>query len=334
MRPLAIGIALSAAATPEGWERTLERVEVADRLGLHSAWLPEHHFHPTATPSPLLALAAFAMRSQRLRLATTSLLLPVQHPLHVAAQVALLDQLSQGRLLLGLGRGFRPSLFEVFGVQARSKRDRFDEALDALRAAWSGAPVHLDGPHYGVPEVGAFRLGLRPLQQPHPPLVVAAFGPKGLAQAARHGLPYLASPLEGLPLLEENYARWRAALDRPLDPRAPAVPVMRIVFVARDDRSAARVRAALAREARPPVGGPTPKALARAAAGTLDDRVIVGTRHAVADRVALYRERIGLDLLVVRSEVPGASEAERRSSLEALAELSGVAAAPSSAHPG
>lgn len=321
MKPLQLGMALGIAPHPEAWRRVLGLVERADGLGLHSVWLPEHHFHPGATPSPLIALSAFAARSTRLRLATTSLLLPVQHPLHVAGQVAALDQLSGGRVLLGLGRGFRPPLFQAFDVAAKTKRDRFDEALETLLAAWAGKEVALHGPHFGVPDAGAFRLGLRPWQKPHPPLVVAAFGPKGLAQAARHGLPYLASPLESLPLLEENYARWRSALEGELDPRAPQVPVMRTAFLAEDDRAAARVWAALEKEARPPTGGPAPKALVRAAAGSLEDRILVGTRNQVADRIATYRERLGMDLLVVRTEVPGATEPEREASLEALAEL-------------
>jgi len=315
---LSLGLAVAAGTTPSGWARTLRLVESADRLGLHSVWLPEHHFHPNATPSPLITLTAFAARTKQVRLATTSLLLPVQHPLHVAAQVALLDQLSGGRVLLGLGRGFRPPLFRVFGVAAKTKRDRFDEALDTMLAAWTGTAFEQGGQYYGA---GAVHLGLRPAQQPHPPLVVAAFGPKGLAQAARRGLPYLASPLEGLPVLTENYAFWREHCDAEPDPRAPQVPVMRTAFIAEDDSAAARVRAALEGEQRiVPTGRPN-KALARAAEGPLEDRVLVGTRRQVEDQIGDYREQLGLDLLVVRTEVPGASEAEREASLEALAEL-------------
>lgn len=318
MNGLSLGLALAAGTTPSAWARTLHLVESADRLGLHSVWLPEHHFHPNATPSPLVTLTAFAARTSQIRLATTSLLLPVQHPLHVAAQVALLDQLSGGRVLLGLGRGFRPPLFRAFGVAVKTKRDRFDEALDTMLAAWTGTAFEQGGQYFGS---GAVRLGLRPAQQPHPPLVVAAFGPKGLAQAARRGLPYLASPLEGLPVLVENYALWREHCDAEPDPRAPRVPVMRTAFLAKDDRTAARVWAALEREQPIVPRGPPNKALARAAEGPLADRVLVGTRSELEDRIASYREQIGLDLLVVRTEVPGASETEREASLEALAEL-------------
>ncbi|MCP5070645.1 MAG: LLM class flavin-dependent oxidoreductase, partial [bacterium] len=313
MSGLSVGLAVAAGTTPSNWARTLRLVERADRLGMHSVWLPEHHFHPNATPSPLVTLTAFAARTEQVRLATTSLLLPVQHPLHVAAQVALLDQLSGGRVLLGLGRGFRPPLFRAFGVAAKTKRDRFDEALDTMLAAWTGTAFEQGGQYYGT---GAVHLGLRPAQQPHPPLVVAAFGPKGLAQAARRGLPYLASPLEGLPALAENYAFWRDHCHADPDPRAPSVPVMRTAFLAEDDRTAARVRAALEGEQRIVPAGRPNKALTRAAAGPLEDRVLVGTRTQVEDRIGHYREQLGLDLLVVRTEVPGASDGEREASLD------------------
>lgn len=319
MSGLALGLALAGGQDAAGWARSLALAERADALGLHSVWLPEGHLQPGATPSPLVALCAFAARTRRVRLATTSLLLPLHHPLRLAAETATLDAISGGRALLGLGRGFRADVFEAFGVDAADKRDRFDAALDALRAAWRGEP--LPAPDGGAP----LRLGLRPLQQPGPPLVVAAFGRKGLLQAARRALPYLASPLEPLPLLEENLAIWREALRGELDPRAPARPVMRSVFVAADDAAARRVRDALAAETAGRIGARVPRALRRALAGPPAERALIGGAAEVADALARYRERLGLDLLVARTELPGVAPAEREASLERLAEL--VAAA-------
>jgi alkanesulfonate monooxygenase SsuD/methylene tetrahydromethanopterin reductase-like flavin-dependent oxidoreductase (luciferase family) len=264
-------------------------------------------------------LAALAARTRRVRLATTSLLLPLHHPLRVAAETATLDALSGGRLWLGLGRGFRAPVFEGFEVEAATKRDRFDEALDALLAAWSGEAVALAGAHFAARDGARLSLGLRPVQRPHPPLVVAAFGRKGLLQAARRGLPYLASPLEPLSALEENYALWREHRHAGAAPAAE-VPVMRTVFVAGDDAEAQNVRAALTGEARA-IAASAPAALARAAGGALEERVLVGTASEVRDGIARYGGRLGMDLLVARIEVGGASPAARDASLERLAEL-------------
>lgn len=308
MAKLALGIAL--AGPGGGWRRALRVVAQAEALGLHSVWLPEGHFERGATPSPLLALCAFAAQTQRLRLATTSLLLPLHDPLRVAAEAATLDALSGGRLLLGLGRGFRPRTFAAFQVSAAEKRDRFDAALDAILAAWPAAAA----------EAGADGGG-----RGHPPLVVAAFGRKGLLQAARRGLPYLASPLESLDALAENYGFWREHLApgggdgvRGAAAAAPRAPVMRTVFVAADDGEAARVLGALEAEAAARarfMGG----ALARAAQGGIEERAIVGSSDFVRDGLARYRERLGMDLAIARSEVPGAGEAARDASLERLA---------------
>jgi len=317
---LPLGLVLPGADDPQAHQRRLRWLARAEALGLHSVWLPESHFAPGASPSPLLVLAAFAARTRRVRLATTSLLISIHHPLRVADEVSALDALSRGRVWLGLGRGFREPLFRGFGVASRRKRDRFDEAIDAILAAWSGEPLSLVGDFFDT-QGRAVRAALRPVQRPHPPLLVAAFGRKGLAQAAARGLPYLASPLEPLELLAENHAFHRAQLAQPLRDDVARAPVMRTVHVARDDREAARVHAALEAEARRLSAARLPPALARAAEGDLAERVLVGTRGAVADGIARYRERLGMDLLIARSQVPAADEAGQQASLEALAEI-------------
>ena len=146
--------------------------------------------------------------------------------------------------------------------------------------------------------------------------MVAAFGPKGLRQAASRGLPYLASPLETLDVLEENWAIWRE--HAPGEPEGERkVPVMRTVHVAETDREAEAVLAALEAE-RTRVGAQVPKSIARAAGGRVEDRVLVGRAPQVLDAVERYRERIGMDLLVARSESPGVPPEACHASLERL----------------
>lgn len=318
LAPLQLGLSLSAPSSQLGWQRAFALAARADALGLHSLWLPEHHFDPGATSAPLAALSAFAVRTKRVRLATTSLLLPLHHPLRLAAEIASLDALSNGRALIGLGRGFRASVFAAFGVETSVKRDRFDESLDAMLAAWSGEPIALSGPHFAGKPGESLRLALAPVQRPHPPLVIAAFGKKGLQQAARRALPYLASPLESLPSLEENYSLWEAERAGEPPPGTPRVPVMRIAYVAGSDTEAARVLEALQGDALA-AARRAPPALSRAATEPISARAIVGTVSFVRDELARYRERIGMDLVVARTEVPGASEVERDAALERLA---------------
>lgn len=317
--PLQIGV------TPwqgdwNGPARSLARqAEIAEGLGFHSFWLPESHFTGrTANPAPLLRLAAVAACTRRLRLGTTSYLLPVRHPLHVAAEVASLDRLSEGRVILGVGRGFRPALFRAFGVPVEEKRDRFEAALEVIVAAWEGEPLA------GASDPGAPPVLLSPLpvQRPHPPIWVAGFGPKAVSQAGRLDLPYLASPIETMAALEENYARHREARSAAGASGGLAVPIMRTVFVSRDGSAVARVRRALEIQAASMATAPLAN-LRRHAGAPLDEWALVGEPAAVAEGVCRYREKLGMSHLIARTNVPGAEPEEFESSMELLAGLAG-----------
>ena len=322
-RAVSLAISLGGVSTSSDWQQTLRWVDLAEALGLHSVWIPEMHFAPGAATSPLLMLAACAARTQRLRLGTTSLLLPIRPPLRVAEETAALDRLSGGRVLLGLGRGFRASLFDAFAIDPSTKRDRFDAALDLMLARWAGRDADLSGTPFEHEADAALMHtadACVPCQKPHPPLAVAAFGRKGLMQASRRGLPYLASPLEPLALIEENLNFHREHLPAGVDARDVVVPVMRTVYVAASDQEAARVHAALEREMQATrSSGRVPAAIARAADADVDERAVIGTRSRVIDQLGRYRERLGLDLLVARPQLGAASAAERQAALERLA---------------
>lgn len=283
------------------------QAEVAEAMGFGSFWLPENHFGQRgAIPAPLLLLAAVAARTRRIRLGCTSYLLPVRHPLLAAEEVAVLDQLCQGRLILGLGRGLSGAMFRAFGVPASDKRKLFRANLDIMRRAWRGEPV-------GEDENGApIHLAPLPLQQPSPPLWVAAFGPLALQQVALLGLPYLASPIESLATLEQNYQRFNG--DIQAAGRAPVhtAPVMRTVFVTDDDALARQVRTALARVI--PAAG-------RQAPASVDDWAVVGDRRYTRDKLAEYIERLALSHLIVRAGIPGIEEQQQLRSHQSLLEI-------------
>jgi alkanesulfonate monooxygenase SsuD/methylene tetrahydromethanopterin reductase-like flavin-dependent oxidoreductase (luciferase family) len=144
-----------------------------------------------------------------------------------------------------------------------------------------------------------------------------------LLQAARRGLPYLASPLEPLAVLEENHAIYRDNLPASARPGRPVVPIMRTVHVAGDSSEAKRILAGLEAEgARMRSGaGRLPKSLARAAAAPAEERAIVGVESSVIDQLASHRERLGMNLLITRPQVEGISAREREASLERLAAI-------------
>jgi alkanesulfonate monooxygenase SsuD/methylene tetrahydromethanopterin reductase-like flavin-dependent oxidoreductase (luciferase family) len=302
----ALKVALTAWPSAEGWRADAlgRQAEVTEAMGFHALWLPESHFgDQRSTPSPLTLLAAAAARTARIKLGTTSYLLPIRNPLLAAEEVAVVDQLSNGRVILGVGRGVQAAMFRAFAVDASDKRELFQRHLEQMREAWQGKPVLQD--ENGKPVC----LAPLPVQRPHPPVWVAAFGPLALRQAALLGLPYLASPLESLAALEENYQNYHRDMHSAGLPRVHTVPVMRTVFITENPGEAATVRRRLENA--------VPAAM-RHRSGSFEDWSIVGDRHYASDRLGEYVERLGMSHLIARGGVPGIDDSRQMRSHEAL----------------
>ena len=302
--------AIEVATTPWRWQAMHDadglcrQAEQAEALGFHSFWLPENHFgEHSAIPAPLMSLAAVAARTSRIRLGCTSYLLPIRDPVLAAEEVAVLDHLCGGRLILGLGRGTQAAVFEAFNIEASDKRRLFREKLEMMRSAWRGEAIVQD--KAGAP----VRLSPVPLQQPSPPLWVAAFGPLALKQVAALGLPYLASPLETLDELDANYrSLGRHARDAGHTPQE-TVPVMRSVFVCDRAVDAERVKDVMRAMLPPRI---------RNNVSSMNDRVLVGDASYVRDSLQAYRERLGLTHLIVRAGGRGIGEQQQLKSHERL----------------
>ena len=286
---------------------------LAESWGYRSFWLPESHFvGDAAIPDPLLLLAAVAAHTKTIRLATTSYLLPLRHPLQAAEQVAVLDRLSNGRVILGVGRGYQAAMFDAFSVSRKDKRRIFAWCLEMMRQAWRGEPVAVEG---SATEV---RLSPLPVQRPHPPVWVAAFGPKALAQAGRLGMPYIASPMEPLARLRENYGRHVEACEAAGVTPPAEVPIMRTVFVAEDASLLAGVREQLAASVRRIRADGARQGLSVEA----DDWAIVGTPREVEDKVAAYVEELGMThLIVTRLRIGRLDDEVLERSVRTVAEL-------------
>lgn len=132
------------------FEEMTESVRLADRLGWARVLTTEHHFHyyGGAVPNPAVILAAWARETRRIRLGAGVSLVPLRHPLQVAEDYALVDQLSAGRFDMGVSRGFVPHEFEAFGVNQTESWDRIVESLAILQRFWQGEPFAHDGRFY------------------------------------------------------------------------------------------------------------------------------------------------------------------------------------------
>jgi len=127
------------AATPSRlYGFTLEMCELAESLGCHSVWLSEHHlFDDGYLPQPLTMAAAIAARTQHMRIGTAIVIAPLHHPVELAEQAAIVDLLSDGRLDLGLGAGYRVPEYELFGAELARRYTTTDSRARELRRLWS-----------------------------------------------------------------------------------------------------------------------------------------------------------------------------------------------------
>ena len=181
---------------PPGAERSfvtlyrdsLEQVELAEALGFDSIWLTEHHFTDDGyLPAMLPAAAAIAARTKRVTIGTFVLLAPFQHPLKLAEDAAVVDVISNGRLRLGLGQGYRQEEFDGFGVPRAERLGRTLETIEILKLAWTGKRFSFDGKYFHFKDV---RVLPTPASHPYPELLWGAGAPKAIRRAAKMGLSF------------------------------------------------------------------------------------------------------------------------------------------------
>lgn len=202
------------------YREIMASVVLAEELGMHGYWIAEHHFHEYGVvPNPAAFLCAMARETERLRLGPAVSVLPFHDPVQVAEDYAMLDQLSDGRLEMGVGSGYLPHEFAGFGRHGQHKRQRFDEALGLLRRLWRGETVAFESDFHHLRDVA---LNVLPLQQPEPPITIAALRPEACYHIGRQGLammtiPYAAvADMSGIGAMVSDFRRgWKETQQTP-----------------------------------------------------------------------------------------------------------------------
>lgn len=143
---------------------TLAVCQELDEIGVDGVWLTEHHFVADGyLPTPLHMAAALAVTTSRCDIGTSVLLAPLHHPVTLAEAAAVVDNLSRGRLILGLGLGYRADELAAFGVRKSQRAGRMNETLDILTQSWAAEPVHFSGTYFSLPPVDVVP---KPVQDP------------------------------------------------------------------------------------------------------------------------------------------------------------------------
>ncbi|MGH7357070.1 MAG: LLM class flavin-dependent oxidoreductase [Candidatus Rokuibacteriota bacterium] len=220
---------------------TVEQVRLIRSLGFDSIWGGEHHVTPGFHYFPLLPmLQRLAAEAEGLAVGTNLILLPLHNPVELAEVAAFLDVTTGGRFMLGVGLGYRPEEFAVFGVPMRERVSRLTEGVEIIRRLWTEDKVTHRGRHWQLDDVS---IRPRPLQRPRPPILVGSQVAAGIARAARIADGWLVVPI---PTVDEFAAQAIAyAAARSEAGLAPSAHVCRIIEVAcAPDEEAALRRAA------------------------------------------------------------------------------------------
>jgi alkanesulfonate monooxygenase SsuD/methylene tetrahydromethanopterin reductase-like flavin-dependent oxidoreductase (luciferase family) len=235
------------------WRQSLredrEAFILADELGFTEGYVGEHATDQAENiTSCAMFIATLAEATKRIRLGTGTVNMPNSHPAAVAAQLAMLDHLLDGRLIFGISPGGLLSDAEVFGNLDANRNEMFLEAINQVLAIWTGEPPYkLDGKYWKVstertfvPEIGQGFLP-KPLQRPHPPIVVTAVAPfsKGVTEAAARGWDPISANFLMPQWVKSHWPKYAEGCERGGRPADPANwRVAKSIFVADDDKTA------------------------------------------------------------------------------------------------
>ena len=200
--------ALSARRLADYIETNVE----AEALGYYATFLTEHHFTGVGQISaPLQVLTAIAMRTSKLRLGTAVMVLAWHNPAMLAEQAATLDVISNGRLELGIGKGYRASEFSGFAMPMQEAEGRFDEAFAVLKQAFaSNERFSHHGTYWHFDNV---LVEPQPVQRPHPPLWIAAGNPNSIRKVAELGCNLLLDQFQSPAQIKERIALYRSVVE-------------------------------------------------------------------------------------------------------------------------
>jgi alkanesulfonate monooxygenase SsuD/methylene tetrahydromethanopterin reductase-like flavin-dependent oxidoreductase (luciferase family) len=311
----------------EAFDEAFVLAEAAETEGFDGVWFAERHFAPpggsgpipSVASAPLVWATAVAARTSRLRVGTAVLVLPLGHPVRMAEEVATLDNISQGRVDLGIGRSSFPRSYEGYDIPYAESRARFEEFLQVMRLAFTQERFSYSGKYYTFRDV---YMVPKPCQHPHPPLRAAVTTRETFGLMGRLGLPIFASLGAAVAsniaqTLQEYRTAWRDAGN----PGDGDVMLRLPIYVAPTTEKAlsepehstmhhyTRLRQALVRSAATAEGDRRAMLAEHLTTMTYADviqqRVVFGTPEHVAERLHTLQQTLGLSGFIMEANLGG-----------------------------
>jgi probable F420-dependent oxidoreductase len=305
------------------YRESLEEVTRAEELGFDSVWMEEHHSVTNHYwPSPLTVLAGYATRTSKMVLGTDILVAPFHHPVRLAEDVAMLDVMSGGRVVVGIAIGYKPDEFALYGVDLERRGARFEEQLAILRGLWTQDRFSFEGRYYKVEG----RLEPKPVARPHPPLWIGGWGDLTLRRAATLADNWIPGPTADLARLVEGKKTFLEKR-REAGRTAPITewPLTRDLIIAETDRKARELAEEHIMEAyrREYAGGWRHPFIDASVAtdleGLMADRFIIGGPEQCIAKIRRFVDVYGMNHLICRTFFPGMAHAHIMKELDLVA---------------
>ena len=238
---LGVAIPQTFVGGPVDTVRMRDFLQRAEALGFHSAWVVEQVLGSAPVLESVSTLAWAAAVTERVRLGAAVLLTSLRSPVHLAKALATIDQLSHGRLIVGVGLGGNPRVYPAYGLVAERRAARFAEGLRVMKRLWTEQRVTLAGEFYRLEQAS---MEPKPAQKPHPPLWFGGHDPRALRRAVELGDGFIGAGSASTATFAEEVRVLRRLLDE-AGRGAASFPVGKRVYVARDrDRARASTRLA------------------------------------------------------------------------------------------
>lgn len=303
------------------WRNHLEQFRASRDAGFDIyAWAHHYLIDPFQHFQPLPVLARLAAEPGDMKLATSVLLLPLLNPVDVAEQVATIDHISEGRLILGLGLGYRPEESEAFGTSLAHRAARNSEALELMVRLWTEEQVTHHGRFFHVSDA---RPTARPYQKPHPEIWLAAMSDPAVRRVGREGHVLFIGPAQSYEVTKRHIEIYRQELERHGRPAPRDMVLMREFYCASSKREALEKARTGFRRKYEVYGSHglqgSDADLSNIVSGDVeaqtDDTFIIGSPEDCIEELSRYRD-LGITKACIRIFYPGMSQKETLEHIE------------------
>lgn len=292
----------------------IEQVRTARDAGFDSVWMVQHFRADFAFLQPLPFLARLAAESGEMTLGTGIALMPFYPPVMFAEEMATLDIITGGRLILGVGSGYREDEFEAFGLSKKNRNSRFAESIETVEKLWKGEEITEAGKHY---DLQGITLNTRPLRDTIP-LWIGVVGDQAVARAGRWGREWLVGPEVPPDEVVRKQGIYKEALKEAGHSQNLQYPIMRETVVA-PTREEALSGAGANLLKKYDVYRKWGHNVASEEA-LVKSVFVIGSPDDCVQQLSAFREQTGTDHLIMRIQWPGSSHADAMRTIEQVGE--------------